>query len=395
MVGVRQIHDSRYIAGMSRAVVIIVLAELFGTSLWFSGSAAVPRLLEPWQLSRAEASWLLISTQLGFIVGTLALAVTGLADRFAAHRIFAFSSLLGAASNLAFAYLADGLASAILFRTVTGLSLAGIYPLGMKLIVGWAPRHAGAMLGWLVGALTLGTASPFLLRGLGTSFAWQAPVAFASLLAVVGGLMVFILGEGPDRKPGATVRWAAVRQAFRVPAFRASAFGYFGHMWELYAFWAMVPRLVAMVLNEPTVDHSWVYLASCIVIGIGAIGCVGGGYLSRKWGSAKVARIALIGSGSICLLFPLVANLPTVSAVSLLLWGLFVVADSPQFSAISAKVCPPEAVGSALAVQNSIGFFITIGSLQLTPILWPMLGEWTTWLLLPGPILGLLAMRRL
>ena len=380
---------------MLRPIIVIVLAELFGTSLWFTGSAAVPRLLEPWQLSRTEAAWLLISTQLGFIIGTLTLAVTGLADRFPAHRIFAAASLLGALSNLAFAYLADGLVSALLFRTVTGLSLAGIYPLGMKLIVGWAPRQAGAMLGWLVGALTLGTASPFLLRGIGMNFAWQVPVAVASVLASVGGLMVLRLGEGPDRKPGANVRWKAVREAFRVPAFRASAFGYFGHMWELYAFWAMVPLLVAKVLNETSIDSTRVYLACCLVIGIGAIGCVGGGMLSRKWGSAKVARFALAGSAIFCLLFPFVAELAVVSAMSLLLWGMLVVADSPQFSAISAKVCPPEAVGSALAVQNSLGFLITIGSLQLTPILWPMFSEYTTWMLLPGPILGLLAMRRL
>ena len=380
---------------MLRPIIVIVLAELFGTSLWFTGSAAVPRLLEPWQLSRTEAAWLLISTQLGFIIGTLTLAVTGLADRFPAQRIFAAASLLGALSNLAFAYLADGLVSALLFRTVTGLSLAGIYPLGMKLIVGWAPRQAGAMLGWLVGALTLGTASPFLLRGIGMNFAWQIPVAVASVLASVGGLMVLSLGEGPDRKPGANVRWKAVREAFRVPAFRASAFGYFGHMWELYAFWAMVPLLVAKVLNETSIDSTRVYLACCLVIGIGAIGCVGGGMLSRKWGSAKVARFALAGSAIFCLLFPFVAELAVVSAMSLLLWGMLVVADSPQFSAISAKVCPPEAVGSALAVQNSLGFLITIGSLQLTPILWPMFSEYTTWMLLPGPILGLLAMRRL
>ena len=380
---------------MSRAIIVIVLAELFGTSLWFTGSAAVPRLLEPWNLSRTEAAWLLISTQLGFIVGTLGLAVTGLADRFPANRIFAGASLMGAVANLGFAYMADGLAWAILFRTVTGLSLAGIYPLGMKLIVGWAPRQAGAMLGWLVGALTLGTASPFLLRGIGSDFAWQIPVAVASALAIVGGMMVLVLGEGPQRKPGANVRWKAVRHAFQVPAFRSSALGYFGHMWELYAFWAMVPLLVSIAMKEPAIDTRRVYLASCVVIGVGAIGCVSGGILSRSWGSAKVARLALTGSAFFCLCFPVVVDSTIVSGVSLLLWGMVVVADSPQFSAISAKHCQPEAVGSALAVQNSVGFLITIGSLQLTPILWPMLGEYTTWMLLPGPLLGLLAIRSL
>ncbi|HEX3150167.1 MAG TPA: MFS transporter [Gemmataceae bacterium] len=376
---------------MGRRIAPIIVAEFCGTSLWFSGNNAISELADLWQLSGSEKAWLLMAVQLGFIVGTLGLAATGLADAFRAHHVFAIASIIGAAANAGFLLLSDGLVGALIFRFATGLALAGIYPLGMKLVVSWAPDRAGMALGWLVGALTAGTALPFLARAVGGDAYWREAVLASSVLALVGAGLVVSVGEGPAVRSRAGFAWGKVWAVFRVPAFRASALGYFGHMWELYAFWALVRELVRRIGLS-----GWgLWLGAFTVIAAGAFGCVVGGRLSRAWGSMSVARGALAGSGLCCLLSPALAVVPTELALVLLaIWGFLVVADSPQFSAMSARASPPEAVGSALAVQNSIGFAITIASIQLTASLFDKLGEWTPWLLAPGPILGLLALRK-
>jgi MFS family permease len=375
---------------MDRRIAPIIVAEFCGTSLWFSGKNAIAELAAQWQLAASAQAWLLMAVQIGFILGTLTLAATGLADAFRSHHVFAIASILGAAANAGFLLLSDGLAAALAFRFLTGMALAGIYPLGMKLVVSWAPNRAGMALGWLVGALTVGTAIPFLARAVGGDVYWREAVLASSVLAVVGAALVVSIGEGPAVRSRAGFAWGQVWSVFRVPAFRSSALGYFGHMWELYAFWALVPLFVGRLGYS-----GWeLWLSTFAVIAAGALGCVFGGRVSRSRGSLVVARVALAGSGLCCLLAPLLTQLHMGVALALLaLWGFLVVADSPQFSAMSAKASPPEAVGSALAVQNSIGFAITIVSIQLTASLWDVLGEWTAWLLAPGPMLGLLALR--
>lgn len=374
---------------MNQKIALIVVAELCGTSLWFSGNNAIRELSAQWQLSEAARAWLLMAVQIGFIVGTLVLAASGLADAFRAHHVFAVSAVIGSAANAGFLLLSDGLLAAIGFRLLTGVSLAGIYPLGMKLVVSWAPDRAGAALGWLVGAVSAGTSIPFLARAIGGEVFWREAVLVSSILALVAALLIVSVGEGPAGKGRAGFAWNRVWSVFHIREFSASALGYFGHMWELYAFWAMVPFLVELL----GVTGSSLWLGTFVVIVAGAIGCVAGGRISRSRGSLVVARTALAGSGLMCFLSPALPILPDWIGLSLLaIWGFLVVADSPQFSAMSAKACPPDTVGSALAVQNSIGFFITIFSIQLTALVWSDMREWTPWLLAPGPILGLMAL---
>lgn len=390
----------------SYPITTIVIAQLFGTSLWFSPNSAAASLMLQWDLNTAELGQLTSATQFGFITGTLILATTGLADRFPASRICAWSCLAGAFFNAMFALAASGFDQGLVWRFLVGVTIAGIYPLGMKMIISWSIQNTGNALGLLVAMLTLGSALPHGVRAAGIGWAWESVVLTSTVLATCAAVMVALLGDGPNL-PKAQPRpqhaglagWGAALNVFRDPKFRASASGYFGHMWELYAFWTLLPFLVGdIVLSATSVPSSTMTSAlTFVVMGVmGAIGAVTAGRLSQRLGSPKVAAISLSMSGLMCLTYPFIPDaLWVVKSMVLVVWGLTVVSDSAQFSATSAKVCPPHLVGGALAIQNSIGFFISTVSIMLVMALYESTGPVVVWYLLPGPVLGLLLFKKL
>ena len=394
----------------STAVAFIVLAQCLSTSLWFSPSGVADSLMQAWQLSAAAFGWLLAATQLGFIAGTLAFAFSGAADRFQPTRIFVVCSMLGALANAAVTWGVSDYGLFWSLRFVVGMCLAGIYPLGMKMLVQRVGSKPAAALGWLVGMLTLGTAMPHGLRALGQSWPWPEVMLGSSVLAVVGAFLVAWMGQPPAPQhhthPTAIqaiplrLNTQVLREVLAVRGFRASAQGYFGHMWELYAFWSVLPWL-SQPINRTLVaaGYSWtpsVALICFAVIGIGFFGCVLGGLWSRRVGSARVAAMSLAASGFMCLAYPFIPDTwPLLQLAALLLWGICVVADSPQFSAMSAQNAPPQWLGSALVLQNGVGFLITVISILLLGWAVQHWGSMALWLLAPGPVLGLWAMRPL
>jgi MFS family permease len=312
--------------------------------------------------------------------------------------VFLLCSVAGAAANLSLHFAAGELIALIGARFVTGFFLAGIYPVGMKIAAGWYPRDLGKAIGFLVAALVLGTAFPHLIKSLGHGLPWESVTLAVSALAASGGLAMFVaVPDGPHLAHGTRFDPKALAVIFRSRHFRASAFGYFGHMWELYAFWAFVP--VVLVAHAAERGHTAfdLSLAAFYIIAAGSIGCAGGGVISLKAGSAPVAFAQLLASCVCCAVSPLAFYAPTpVFVAFLVFWGVVVVGDSPQFSALNARYAPRRLVGSALTIANCIGFAITILSIQLLSALAGLTS--TAYLLMPlalGPALGLFAMRGL
>jgi len=374
---------------------LIVFSQFAGTSLWFAGNAILLDLQQQFGYSETALGNMTSAVQLGFIIGTLLFAFLLIADRFSPARVFMICALLGAGINLGIVAQPASEGLVLICRFATGLCLAGIYPVGMKIASDWYAADLGKALGYLVGALVLGTAFPHLVKFSAGDLSWQWVIILTSCLAGLGGLLVgLLLGDGPYRSKSRGFDAGVIRRMFRYATFRRAAFGYFGHMWELYAYWAFVPVLLESLIGE----ERWISGWSFAIIGIGGLGCVYGGLLSMRKGSQPVAFGMLLISGLLCLVSPvLIAMAPlTLLLPLLLLWGATVVGDSPQFSTLVARTAPAEFRGSALTIVNSIGFAITIFSIQLLNYLQSEVElMWLFLPLLPGPILGLLAIRGL
>lgn len=385
-----------------RVLPVIVASQFAGTSPWFAVNAVLPDLQQAWGLPATALAALTSAVQLGFVAGTLAFALLMLADRFAPTRVFLVCSLLAALFNAAIVVLPGHYDWLLASRFLVGFLLAGIYPVGMKIAASWYREGLGAALGVLIGALVVGTALPHGLRALaagsaglpamGTLAPWQVVVLAVSLLAAAGGIATATLVPSHASGAGVPVRPRALAAIWSEPRLRASVFGYFGHMWELYTLYALLPLLVALRLQGPAIS-----VLAFWAIAAGALGCAGGGLLARRYGSARIAQIQLAASGACCLLAPwmLAAPLPLFVAW-LLLWGTTVAGDSPQFSTLTARNAPAAVVGSVLTFANSIGFAISVASIELFvhAVQWLPLAA-----LLPGlaigPVLGLWALRPL
>jgi MFS transporter, DHA1 family, inner membrane transport protein len=382
-----------------RILPVIVLSQFAGTSLWFATNAVMPDLQREWQLPAQSVGTLTAAVQLGFVAGTLVFALLMLADRFRPQWVFLACALLGAAAN-ALTLAADGALSAlILLRFAVGFLLAGIYPVGMKIAASWYRQRLGAVMGVLIGALVLGTALPHGLRavvgggGEGGFAAWRVVVLGVSLLAALGGVATaWLVPVNPEAPQGARITPRALALIWSDRRLRASVFGYFGHMWELYAFYVLVPLVLASRFGGAGVSALAFW-----TIAAGFAGCVAGGLLVQRFGSAAVANFHLTASAACCLAAPLLLAAPLPLFIAwLLLWGATVVGDSPQFSTLTAHNAPPAVVGSVLTFANCIGFAISVVSIELfvrAAHLWP-LGRVLPWLA-AGPVLGLWMLRPL
>lgn len=377
-----------------RVLPVIVTAQFLCTSLWFAGNAAAPDIVKQHGLQPGFLAHLTSAVQLGFITGTFLFALFNISDRFSPSRVFFVSSLLAAFFNLGL-LVPSGPALILGSRFLAGFMLAGIYPVGMKIAADYNPQGLGKSLGFLVGALVLGTALPHLLKAWSGTFPLSFLVMATSALCLAGGTGILLLvPDGPYRRPAQKLQLNSAFSSFRNPSFRSIAFGYFGHMWELYTFWAFIPAILAWSNNQYGMDINVSLLSFCI-IGIGALACTASGLLSQALSATRIATIALALSGVCCLIAPLMLQTGSkaVSIIFLFFWGLVVIADSPMFSSQVARYADATARGTALTFVNCIGFAITIVSIQTTNMLLGEIRQPYTYLILAiGPVLGLISL---
>ncbi len=370
---------------------------------WFSASAVAPALAAQWELSPAGTAGLTVSVQLGFVVGALVSAILTLSDMWSARRLVSASAVAAALATVGVA-LSSSAAIGVTFRFITGAALACVYPPGMKIAAGWFREARGWAIGVLVGALTLGSAVPHLVRWLVPAGHWRAVLLVAAASALLGAVLVRLVpNDGPYAVPSPPFSWSATPRILRDRAVLLANLGYLGHMWELYAMWTWMAAFVtasetarAGTQSSPDV-RTRAALVTFSVVGSGAVGCWLGGKYADRFGRTAITSVAMAVSALCCLGAGWLFGKPLATLVPLLIvWGVSVVADSAQFSTAVSELAPREYVGTALTLQTSLGFLLTTVTISLLPLLASAVGwRWSMTALAPGPILGVMAMQAL
>jgi len=381
-----------------RMLALLALAELLGMSLWFAGNAAAPQLQLQWFLSVAQVGWLTTAVQLGFVAGTAIVAILNLADILPSRTLFAVAALLGAICNAAL-LAADGFVAAALTRFACGFCLAGVYPPAMKMIATWFKAQRGFAVGTIVGALTVGKATPYLIHAFPGAGVSTIVLTGSSGAVIAAGLVWLGYHEGPYPFPPRPFSWALVATVVGQRQWRLATGGYLGHMFELYSYWTWIPAFLAASATanavNPNLEH--VSLLAFGTVAIGGVGCLWGGLIADRIGRERLVIIAMAASGTCALLIGLAfgGSWWLVAPIALA-WGFFVIADSAQFSVLVTESVPAHSVGTALMVQTSLGFLLTTITIQLVPPVVAALGwPWAFPLLALGPFAGIAAIRRL
>lgn len=392
--------DARREPSSRRVLFLLSLAELLAMSLWFTGTAVLPQVTKIWQTDISLGSWLTIAVQIGFAVGALTFALFNIPDIFSPITVLVVSSVAAAAANAGFALAATNPVPAILLRGATGFFLAGVYPPGMKIIAGWFQQGRGLALGIMIGALTLGSAVPHGVNSFG-GIPWRAVVLISSVQALIGAAIVALaVREGPYAMPQSRLDLSQVGEIVRNRPLRLANLGYLGHMWELYSMWGWIAVILAAATHW---SRSRFELSTAAIIGIGAVGCVWAGLASDRLQNsadqdriaqrARVTVVAMSVSAACCIVAALLFYSPVMLLLVALVWGIAVIADSAQFSAIISEVAQKSYVGTALTLQTALGFLLTAFVIRLMAAI----GEHFGWRIAVasmalGPLLGIWAM---